>query len=69
MFDITIRTIWEIRHVNGLKKNLLSLRQIDSHWCKTHVKNGIMKITRDELILMKAEKICANLFMFKGETL
>ena len=31
MFDGTIRTIGEVRHVNGLKKNLLSLGQIDSY--------------------------------------
>ena len=37
MFDSTIRTIKEVRHVKGLKKNLLSLGQIDSHGCKTHV--------------------------------
>ena len=31
MFDDTIRTIGEVRHVNGLKKNLLFFGQIDSH--------------------------------------
>ncbi|KAH9706497.1 hypothetical protein KPL70_012225 [Citrus sinensis] len=69
MFDGTIRTIGEVRHVNGLKKNLLSLGQMDSHGYKTHVENGIMKIVKGALVLMKAEKIGANLFMLKGETL
>ncbi|KAH9667565.1 retrovirus-related pol polyprotein from transposon TNT 1-94-like protein [Citrus sinensis] len=69
MFDGTIRTIGEVRHVNGLKKNLLSLGQIDNHGCKTYVENGIMKIVKGALVLMKAEKIGANLFMLKGETL
>ena len=69
MFDGTIRTIGEVRHVNGLKKNLLSLGQMDSHGYKTHVENGIMKIVKGALVLMKAEKINANLFMLKGETL
>ena len=31
MFHGTIRTIGEVRHVNDLKKNLLSLGQMDSH--------------------------------------
>ena len=31
IFNGTIRTIEEIRHVKGLKKNLLSLGKIDSH--------------------------------------
>ncbi|KAH9707327.1 Integrase catalytic domain-containing protein [Citrus sinensis] len=69
MFDGTIRTIGEVRHVNGLKKNLLSLGQIDNHGCKTHGENGIMKIVKGALVLMKEEKIGANLFMLKGETL
>ncbi|KAH9681067.1 Integrase catalytic domain-containing protein [Citrus sinensis] len=69
MFDGTIRTIGEGRHVNGLKKNLLSLGQMDSHGYKTHVENRIMKIVKGALVLMKAEKIGANLFMLKGETL
>ena len=29
IFDGTIRTIGEVRHVNGLKKNLLSLGQME----------------------------------------
>ena len=35
---------------------------------KTHVENEIMKIVKGALILMKAEKIGANLFMLKEET-
>ncbi|KAH9670656.1 hypothetical protein KPL70_017059 [Citrus sinensis] len=69
IFDGTIRTIGEVRHVNGLKKNLLSLGQMDSHGYKTHMDNGIMKIVKGALVLMKAEKIGADLFMLKGETL
>ncbi|KAH9708912.1 retrovirus-related pol polyprotein from transposon TNT 1-94-like protein [Citrus sinensis] len=69
MFDGTIRTIGEVQHVNGLKKNLLSLGQMDSHGYKTHVENEIMKIVKGALVLMKAEKIGANLFMFKRDTL
>ena len=69
IFDGTIRTIGEVRHVNGLKKNLLSLGQIDSHGYKTHIENEIIKIVKGTRVLMKAEKIDANLFMLKGETL
>ena len=31
IFGGIIRTIGEVRHVNGLKKNLLSLEQMDCH--------------------------------------
>ena len=69
IFDGTIRTIGEVWHVNGLKNNLLSLGQIDSHRYKTHVENEIIKIVKGALVLMKAEKIGSNQFMLKGETL
>ena len=55
--------------MKGLRKNLLSLGKIDSLGCKTHVENGIMKIVRGALVVMKVEKITTNLFMLKGETL
>ena len=54
MFDSTIRTIEEVQHVKGLKNKILSLRQIDSHGCKTYVENEIMKIVKSALVLMKA---------------
>ena len=69
IFDSMIRTIEEVRHVKDLKKNLLSLGQIDSHRCKTQVENKIMKIVKGALVLMKEKKIGANLFILKEETL
>ncbi|KAH9734881.1 Integrase catalytic domain-containing protein [Citrus sinensis] len=48
---------------------IAGIGKIDSHGCKTHVENGIMKIVKGTLVLMKAEKIGANLFMLKAETL
>ena len=69
MHDGTIRTIQEVRHVKGLKKNLLSLGQLDDLGCKTQIENGILKIVRGALVVMKAEKITSNLYMLNGETL
>ena len=68
MYDGTICTIQEVRHVKGLKKNLLSLGQLDSDGCKIQVHDGVMKIVKGTLIVMKAEKIAANMYMLKGET-
>ncbi|KAM7477388.1 hypothetical protein LguiA_025601 [Lonicera macranthoides] len=68
IYDGMVRTIQEVRHVKGLKKNLLSLGQLDNSGCKTHVQDGIMKIVKGALVVMKAEKIAANLYMLKGET-
>ena len=54
--------------MKGLKKNLLSLGQLDSDGCKIQVHDGVMKIVNGALVVMKAEKIAANMYMLKGET-
>ena len=69
MYDGTFRTIQEVRHVVGLKKNLLSLGELDDLKCKTYIENGNMKIVKGALVVMKAEKVATNLCMLKGETL
>ncbi|KAL5846244.1 hypothetical protein ACOSQ3_009768 [Xanthoceras sorbifolium] len=69
MYDGTVHTIQEVRHVEGIKKNLLSLGRLDDLRCKVEIEKGIMKIIRGAFILMKGEKTAANLYMLKGETL
>ena len=53
MHDGTVRTTQEVRQVNGLKKNQLSLGQLDLG-CKTYVETGILEIVRGALAMMKA---------------
>ncbi|KAG6418890.1 hypothetical protein SASPL_121096 [Salvia splendens] len=61
MFDGTVRTIQDVRHVRGLKKNLLSLGQLDDLGCKSRIENGILKVIKGVLVVMKAEKVGSNL--------
>lgn len=44
MYDDTVCTIQEVRRVKGLKKSLLSIRQLDDLECKTRIKSGILKV-------------------------
>nr|GEV47690.1 hypothetical protein [Tanacetum cinerariifolium] len=67
MHDGTVRTIRDVRHVEGLKKNLLSLGQLDDLGCKVEIQSKIMKIIKGTLVLMKGEKVAANLYQLKGE--
>ncbi|GJR08587.1 retrovirus-related pol polyprotein from transposon TNT 1-94 [Tanacetum coccineum] len=67
MHDGTVRTIRDVRHVEGLKKNLLSLGQLDDLGCKVEIQNKIMKVIKGALVLMKGEKVAANLYQLKGE--
>ncbi|GKE08092.1 gag-pol polyprotein, partial [Tanacetum coccineum] len=67
MHDGTVYTIQDVRHVEGLKKNLLSLGQLDDLGYKVKIQNKIMKIIKGALVLMKGEKVAANLYQLKGE--
>ena len=60
IFDGTVRIIKKIRHVKGMKKNLLPLGHIECLWRKARMKNGIMKIIKGAFVLMKVEKIGVN---------
>ncbi|GJY22735.1 retrovirus-related pol polyprotein from transposon TNT 1-94 [Tanacetum coccineum] len=67
MHDGMVRTIRDVRHVEGLKKNSLSPGQLDDLGCKVEIQNKIMKIIKGALVLMKREKVAANLYHLKGE--
>ena len=69
MHDGIVRTIQEVRYVKGLKKNLLSIGQFDNLGLKTQISNGIMKVVKCALIVMKAEKTSSKLFVLQGHTL
>ncbi|GKA22723.1 gag-pol polyprotein [Tanacetum coccineum] len=67
MHDGMVCTIRDVRHVEGLKNNLLSLGQLDDLGCKVEIQNKIMKNIKGALVLMRGEKVAANLYQLKGE--
>jgi len=69
MFDGYVRTLQGIRHAKGLKKNFLSIGQLDNLGCKTHIEGGILKVIKGFVVVIKAEKIVTNLYMLIGDTL
>ncbi|KAE8715220.1 Heat shock 70 kDa protein 15 [Hibiscus syriacus] len=69
MYDGTIKVVRDVRHVKGLKKNLLSYGLLDNNASKIETRKGIMKVFRGALVVLKDENIAANLYMLKGETL
>jgi len=69
MHDGTAQKIQGVRHVKGLKKNLLYVGQLDDLGCQIHTESGILKVVKGNLVVMKAEKITTNLYMLLGDTL
>ena len=67
MFDGIVRILTNVRYVHNLKKNLISLGTLDSLGYDYLAKNGVMKITKGSLIIMKGNKI-DNLYKLLGDT-
>ena len=53
MFDNVVRTLGEARHVLEVKKNLISLETLDSNGYCYKSKNGLMKLSKGAMIVMK----------------
>ena len=67
MYDDKVKTLYDIRHVPDLKKNLISLGVLDSNGYKFTGQNGVLKVSKGALIAMKAEKV-RNLYRLEGST-
>ena len=67
MYDNTVRTLTSVRHVPDLKKKLISLGVLDSDGYKFTGQDGILKVFKGALVVMKAEKV-GNLYRLRGST-
>ena len=61
MFDGIVRTLTEVRHVPDLKRNLISLGELDSSGCKFTGQGEALKVSKGALVVMKA-KMNGNLY-------
>jgi len=68
MYDGSICTISKVWHVKGLKKKISFVGQFDNLGSKIQINNGIMKIIKRALMVLKVRKIAANLFVLMRET-
>ncbi|CAA2974391.1 Retrovirus-related Pol poly from transposon TNT 1-94 [Olea europaea subsp. europaea] len=67
MHDGVIRTLIDVRHVPDLRKNLISVGALDSGGCKIVTWNGVKKVVRGSLIVMKGIRE-GNLYALRGTT-
>lgn len=68
MYDGVVRTLMDVRHVPDLRKNLISVGALDSGGCKIVTWNGVKKVVRGSLIVMKGIHE-GNLYALQGTTI
>ena len=57
MHDDIVRALTNVRHVPNLKKILISLGTLNSNGCTYKVGDGVLRISKGALIVMKGKKI------------
>ena len=55
MFDGMVRTLSNVRHVPGLRKNLIFLGTLDKIGCRITCEDGLMKVAKGSLVVMKGK--------------
>ena len=65
LHDRVIRVLDGVRHVPGLRKNLISLGTLDILGCRCTCEGGVMKITKGSLILTKGSMV-GPLYVLQG---
>ncbi|GKV46876.1 hypothetical protein SLEP1_g53839 [Rubroshorea leprosula] len=56
MYDGTVKT-FKVRHVSGLKKNLISMSELDSKCYRYSWEGGALKVSKRALAILKGKKV------------
>jgi hypothetical protein len=68
MFDDMVRTLYDVRHVPEVEKNLISLGILDSNGYGYKSVGGVMKVTKSAMIVMKGQINSKNIYKLLGST-
>ena len=56
MFDGVVKELTEVRYVLQMKKNIISVGAVESKGLKMTLENGILKVTKGSMIVIKGIK-------------
>ena len=65
--DSSIKVLMDVCYVPSLKKNVISLRVLESKWLTITLRDGLLKVVAGALIMMKDTRR-NNLYYFQGST-
>ena len=69
MHDGIIRTLTDVRHIPDMRKNLISLSTLGGKGYKYSGGDGVLKVSKGSLIVMKGDLKSANLYRLRGTTI
>ena len=69
MFDGVIRTLCDVRHVPNQMKDLISLGTLEGNCFSYKSVNGVMKVRKGVVIVMKGQKLAGNIYKLMSTTI
>jgi 5'-3' exoribonuclease 2 len=69
MHDGIVRTLTDVRNIPHMSKNLISLSTLDGKGYKYSGGYGVLKVSKDSLVVMKGELKSSNLYRLHGTTI
>ena len=66
--DGMIRTLKHVRHIPGMKRNLISLSTLDKEWLKYTGSGGVVKVSKGSLVCLLGDLNASNLYVLRGST-
>lgn len=69
MHDSIIKPLTYVRHIPDMRKNLISLSTLDGKGYKYSGGDGVLKVSKGSLIVMKGDLKSANLYRLRGTTI
>ena len=66
MFDDVVITLYNVRHVPEVEKNLISLGTLDSIDYDYKSEGRVMKVTKGVMVVMKGQKNLNNIYKLLG---
>ena len=69
MSDGVVRTLEEVRHIPDMRKNLISLKTLDSKGYSYKSENEIMKVSKGVMVVMTGQKISSSVYKLLGNTI
>ena len=66
--DGMIRTLKNVRHISGMKRNLISLSTLDKEGLKYTGSAGVVKVSKHSLVCLLGDLNASNLYVLRGST-
>ena len=66
--DGMIRTLKNVRHILGMKRNLISLSTLDKEGLKYTSSDGVEKVSKGFLVCLLGDLNASNLYVLRGST-